>query len=356
MTAVVDAVDFTSTLKRGLDKVKSAFVSISASPTLLTISLVGPAVKYRRWIPCKAESGFSEKTVDSALLQKLLASYKGTLTISLSSTHMHFKTRGTVSLPFSDFGQQDNAYEVKDLNDNGGYKGVIKNHPLYHTSNLKRSLQAIKDNVSKEELMVEAKWGGESTTLDVMVIDQFHGVLCRIDISEMGKSKEYDIRLPLSAFLLLLDTKGDITIENQRLEVRGEDFEMSFTFVAVASPATIEDMIGLVSAKSQVKVDGLAILTAAKKATAISEPDDALFLYTKSDNLFLKCETSAATIKEKLPCSGKLPSKIKLTPKNFLDVLASMGASDVEMAVTEGNLVMRTRSKAAIYGAMALME
>ena len=334
MSVVVDAVEFNATLKMGLAKVKSAVVLISASKTLLTLSFHGPAVRYSRWIKCKISGeGFSDKAVDSVLLQKLLTSYKGEMTISLSNTHLSFKSKGTVTLPFADFNSDFNPYEVKDVNNNNTYKGVIKNHPLYHTSTLKKSLQAIKDNISKEELMVEAKWGGKSKTLDVMVIDQFHGVLCRIDIEDMGKSKEYDIKLPLSAFLLLIDSRGDITIEGSRLEVRGEDFEMSFSFILGTTFASIDDMIALVNVKPTAKVDGLSALTAAKKATAISEDDDSLIIYTKKNVLYLKCETEKATIKEAIACTGNLPESLKLTPKNFLDLLSSMGNSDLSLAV-----------------------
>lgn len=357
MGLIIESAELSSCLKIGLAKVKDATATMVASKNILTLYFNGAAVRYAHRISYKGDKGFTERAFDAPLLQKLVSAFKGETEISVTTSQIIFKNRSTVKITSQV--PEYVASEDDDVKTNGenAIAGKVKNHPLWTTSTLKTALKAIKDNVAKTELLVEAKWGGESKTLDVMVTDAFHGVLCTVVLDEPPVTKkEVVIRLPLSSFLLLIDMRGDLYMDENKIEVKGDNFDFMFSFLSGSAFASIEDMRILTKQADQVKTDGGSLVIAAKKAAEITEDDDTLEIYTKKEKLYIVCETERASIKEVISCHGSFKHRMKLSPKNFLDILAGTGSSDVTMAMTADNLIIRTSGKTSIAGAMVRYE
>ena len=361
MGITVSSEAFLTVLKTGLSKVKDSSTSIAASKKGLTVRFAGSAVTYQVIMEGEGKS-FSDTEFDATNLSRLIATWKGEIEINVDGPELTVKRgRSIVTVPcapsasFMSEDETEGNVEVEE-EDKSFFRGWIKNHPLNSATSLKRALQSIKDNVTKTELVVEAEWG-KTDLLKVQMIDQFHGILAYVKLPEVPQKKKVRIRIPMSAFLQLLDVTGDLYVDNSKVMIKDGNQALTCRFIANAAFGSIDDMVELVSgAKADIVVDGKELHSIVKRATAISEQDDVIVLSSKKKNFIVECATMKASVKEVIDGDGSLAKPVSLSPKNLQDITSCLEGK-VSLSDMGHSIVFKSKKgDIQIHGAVVKRE
>lgn len=362
MGIIVSSEEFRAALKTGLAKVKEPITSIAVRKEKLTLSFTGASVNYQKTIAC-GDGKIEPTAFDAALLSKFVASFEGDMDISVDGPDLKLfrKGRSKVTVPcapfatgYTDDGDAANVADVED--DPTLFKGWIKQHPLHHIYSLKSALKAIKDNITKTELVVEAEWGGNKM-LRLKITDQFHGLLIIANLPEVPIKQKVRIRLPLSSFLLLTDITGDLFVDAGHAIIKDETQVLTCRFLAGASFGSIDDMQSLVSqAKTEIQVDAKELHGVVSRISSIAEQDDMIVLSTKGKKITVAAELTKAAIKEFLPSNGEIEGSIALPPKNFQDITTCMSGM-LTLSDLGNSVIFKSRkAEVVIYGAVVKVE
>lgn len=358
MAITLNSEDFLPAVKTGLAKVRDAIVSIEAAQSILHLKFNGISIKYHIDIAC-SKGNLTAASFDAALLVKTLTAKSGELSISQDGPELKFKL-GRTSVKLGSNSELSGAEieegttgEVPFSSDT--FTGWTKKHPLYSALSLKRSLQAIKDNIAKTELVVEAEWGKDDI-LKVKLVDQFHGILCIVKLPSIPTRRHVYIRLPLSSFLLLMDIKGDLYIDSTKVIVKDNAQVLECAFIASNSYGTIADMMQMVGVKSQVTCDAKELIQAVKQLTSITEQDDAIQFSAKEKSLALSTQAVKGSLRTSLSVKGKLASTFSLPPKNLQDIVSCM-AKTVQLTDIGPNVIFTSISDdITVHGALRKLE
>lgn len=334
--ATIPASDFLQAIKTGIAKVKDLSTVLYLEKGKLHLVFQGPAVRYSTSIKVVGDD-FPPVELDIQGLYRLISTYVNDLTLTMDNNYIQIKSgRSRVRVPcsiVSGFSPTSTEVSEEELEaEDGVFRGLLKNHPLKNAGNLnlKKSLQAIKDNVTKAELVVEAAWG-KSKFLKIKLVDQFHGILAVISLPEVPLKQTVSIRIPLSSFLNLLDIEGDLYVDGSKVVVKNKRESLECRFIQGSVFGTIEDMENICNQpKKYAIVGGKSLHDIVKKVASISENDDYISFSTKKENLVLSADTSKAEIIESISIEGKLDG-FKLSPKNLLDITTTM-AGHVQIA------------------------
>ncbi|QIG70311.1 hypothetical protein EVB87_211 [Rhizobium phage RHph_N28_1] len=361
MGIIVSSEEFRAALKIGLAKVKDPITSVAIRKGKLTLSFTGASVNYQKTIEC-GEGKLEPTAFDASLLSKLATPFSGELDLSVDGPDLKLfkKGRSKVTVPcapfatgYSDDGDAENVEAVED--DPTLFKGWIEKHPLHHIYSLKSALKAIKDNITKTELVVEAEWG-VNKLLRLKITDQFHGLLIIANLPEIPHKKKVRIRLPLSSFLLLTDITGDLFVDAGQAIIKDESQVLTCRFLAGAAFGSIDDMQTLVSqAKSETQVDAKELHNVVSRIAAIAEQDDMVNVSSNGKKLTVGAEMTKAAVKDFLPSKGELGA-FALPPKNFQDVTTCLSGM-VSISDLGNSVIFKARKgEVVIYGAVVKVE
>lgn len=359
MGIIVKSEQFIAVVSLGLSKVTAGVTTLAAKDGYLQLTFSNAAVRYQKRIAC-GEGKIAEVAFDAVMLKKLFTDTSGDAEISVNGPELivkrgrsNCKVQCIAASTMSEFAESENDDTAADAEgvDPNIFQGWLKKHPLSHLVAYKKNLTAIRDNLTKEELVVEAEWG-EDVNLILKIADQFHGIIVYVTLPEIPAKKRVRIRLPLNSFLLLLDITGKLYVDAKKAMITDDTQTLSCKFIVGSSFGSIDEMAGLIN-KFDPKVEAEAkdFLSICKRVTAICEDDDTVTLHTKNKHLIVAASTEKAAVREALMATGSI-DKMTLSPKNLFD-LANVMAGTVKFDATETALLMRCkRGDAVVYGAM----
>lgn len=349
--------NFLQAVKTGIAKVKDASVSISAEASKLNLNFIGSSVQYQTYLTC-SKGNLAATSFDAALLLKIVNTKSQDIVISQDGPELKFKAgRTIVKLSSSPYVVDDLESRVEsDIPvSTDTFTGWTKKHPLYSAISLKRSLQAIKDNITKSELVVEAQWGGDNL-LKVKLVDQFHGILCVVKLDNIPTKKSVHIRLPLSSFLLMMDIKGDLYIDHSKVIVKDDDQTLTCFFVAATSFGSIEDMLSIVKVKAQMTCEAKELIQAVKQVISITEPDDAINFAAKEGKLTIAAQAVKGSMRTSIKATGKFNSSFSLPPKNLQDIVSCLSKTAHISDIGTSLVLSSVNEDITVHGALVKLE
>jgi hypothetical protein len=298
----------------------------------------------------------SEISLNPVILQKVIANKSGNLTLTPTSSHLKIKSKSSsAEIPLTGI-TIPNAAKSEIFQKTGENPVDISSLATLPAS-IKKILSSVKDNVTKEELAVRAKWNSDS--IQLLISDNVHGIL--VDYKDKSTYKEANLMLPIKVFLAITsiaNSKSTIFLQDSIITaISTHEYIRARLKETANSNITIDMMKGLFKGKKKtaIELSGKDVMMAISSCSSLST-NYPINLSSKKDGILkvsMKSDYGSVTESVQVVGNSKFPS-IDINLNNLKDIISCM-LGKFEMSSTDNLLLIEGKSDTLrVRGASAL--